>query len=748
MAVNVAQAAYGTLTTTNAASKTAALTGVTAGNDLYVFATYSNDTGLWEPTCSDSVNGAYGAPIASYYDATNGQHLRIFRFKGSASGNPTATVTWPVNIGYCGAAIMEISGGDGAVALLVEQLQASPGTGTDGLTSTNRVPAYANGLLVGFTVLTGTTISSPAAGTGFTNVTNGWADGASNISRLEKKTISSTTADGATFTAGSNVHHITVGLFFADAPTTGPGHPVLSPADGYAHVFRNPTLTLTFTENVQAVSGNITLKKSSDDSTIETISVTDTSKVTFASNVCTVVPATTLTYGEKYYVIVDNGAIESTVDSEDFEGIVAKGWEFTVRSGRIVLEYTNSTLYSAAGGTTVGAQWPTTPVAGARDLLIIGMKPNTSGGGSVTTPSGWTLEGSITAAGGYGGTSAADTGDCDLYVYSRDTDGTITGSLSVACTTGTNGVAWAKIIRLSKESGTWDVEVATGSDTSAGNVSITFGSDPGVTAEDLVIGAMCIPTDVSTPSQFSAQAFSQTGVTFGSVSELGEEQDSGTGNDIGGFICYARADSGTSSAAPVMTATAGGTNTNVRGPGVFVRIRAASTSALAGNPTYAAWSAAGAIAESATLAGSATYAAWSAAGTSELTHECVGAPTYAAWSAAGVLAEGATCAGVPAYSAWSAAGVLDGAAGTSTLTGAPTYSAWSAAAALSKSAGFAGTPSYAAWTAVSALGESAEIVGSCSYSAWSARGYMGDPSIQHGVPQYSGRTRRHSFRRS
>jgi hypothetical protein len=53
------------------------------------------------------------------------------------------------------------------------------------------------------------------------------------------------------------------------------------------------------------------------------------------------------------------------------------------------------------------------------------------------------------------------------------------------------------------------------------------------------------------------------------------EFDSGTGNDIGGFVVHADVTAGPSSAAPTLTATAGGTTTNVRGPGVFLRVRAA-----------------------------------------------------------------------------------------------------------------------------------------------------------------------------
>lgn len=226
--------------------------------------------------------------------------------------------------------------------------------------------------------------------------------------------------------------------------------------------------------------------------------------------------------------------------------------------------------YSASGGTSVSPAYPASIAAGDLLLLIVGQKPSAANGGSCSTPSGWTALTPITGAGGYGATLGADTGNTNLYGFWKEAAGSESGSLAV--TVGANNVCWAAILRLSNDSGRWSVASATGSDTSAGNVSIAFGADPGVKAADYVIGGMCIPTDVTTPSQFSAEAFTQTGVTFGTVSEVAEA-DSGNGNDIGGFLCRAAISSGTSSAAPTMTATAGGTTTNVRGPGIFVRIR-------------------------------------------------------------------------------------------------------------------------------------------------------------------------------
>src|SRR3989344_1177443 len=230
--------------------------------------------------------------------------------------------------------------------------------------------------------------------------------------------------------------------------------------------------------------------------------------------------------------------------------------------------------YSASGGTSVSPAYPTSIAANDLLILTIGMKPSTANGGSVTTPGGWTPITSLTGAGGYGATLGADTGNTNIFTFYKVAAGTESGNLAV--TIATNGVSWAQISRLSNSSGSWSVAGTTGSDASAGSVSIAMSADPGVTAGDYVLGAMVIPTNVTTPAQFSAEAFSQSGITFGTVTEIGEA-DSGTGNDIGGFRVRAPVSSGTSAGVPTMTATAGGTTTNVRGPGAFIRVRETNT---------------------------------------------------------------------------------------------------------------------------------------------------------------------------
>ncbi len=245
--------------------------------------------------------------------------------------------------------------------------------------------------------------------------------------------------------------------------------------------------------------------------------------------------------------------------------------------------------YSASGGTSVAPAYPSGILATDAVLLFVGQKPSTANGGTVTTPTGWTLRDSLTAAGGYGTTLGADTGNTNLYAYTKDTvTGSETGTLSV--TLGTNGVSWAFIVRIPTGGGAISYGTADGqrttTPTSPMSIALTNGaSATNFQAGDKAIWAMCIPTDVTTPSQFSAQSITATGATFATATEL-NEPDSATGNDIGGYSAYAHVNSGSSTTAPTVTATLAGTLTNVRGPVVLVRVReAAVTHATTGTLT-------------------------------------------------------------------------------------------------------------------------------------------------------------------
>lgn len=245
--------------------------------------------------------------------------------------------------------------------------------------------------------------------------------------------------------------------------------------------------------------------------------------------------------------------------------------------------------YSAQNGTTVSPGYPVGIQANDCLVLIVGMKPSTANGGTITTPTGWTLREAVLAQGGYGTGLAADTGNTNLWIFTKDVvNGSETGNLTV--TIGTNNVSWGLIVNIPTDAGTLSYGTADGSRATAPTSGTPFttlltngASAPNFKAGDMALWAMCIPTDVLA-NGFTAPTISSTGTTFGTAVEL-EEPDSGTGNDIGGYVAYASATTGTSTAAPTVGVTATGTVTNVRGPIALLRITEIAALNLNAEPT-------------------------------------------------------------------------------------------------------------------------------------------------------------------
>lgn len=228
--------------------------------------------------------------------------------------------------------------------------------------------------------------------------------------------------------------------------------------------------------------------------------------------------------------------------------------------------------------TTVAPAYPSGILATDAVLLFVGQKPSAANSGTVTTPTGWTLREEITGAGGYGATLGADTGNTNLRVYTWNTPvAGQTGTQSV--TLGVNNISWAFIVRVPTSGGTLSYGSADGerttTPTSPMSIALTDGaSATAFTTGDIAVWAMCIPTDITTPFQFSEQSITATGATFATAVEI-NEPDTPLGADIGGYSAYALVSSGTSSTAPTVAVTLAGTLTNVRGGVALVRIREA-----------------------------------------------------------------------------------------------------------------------------------------------------------------------------
>jgi|GEM_PF-930451 len=143
--------------------------------------------------------------------------------------------------------------------------------------------------------------------------------------------------------------------------TTMPAAPLtisnFAPSNGAAGVSISTNPAITFSENVTAVSGkNIYLKKTSDGSTVQTISASDPTYVSISNHAVTITLPDSLENGTGYYITIDNGAFQNAAGSA-FAGIDdSSTWHFTTAAAN-TYSVSGTVKYSGAAvsGATVKA---------------------------------------------------------------------------------------------------------------------------------------------------------------------------------------------------------------------------------------------------------------------------------------------------------------------------------------------------------------------------------------------------------
>ena len=106
-------------------------------------------------------------------------------------------------------------------------------------------------------------------------------------------------------------------------PSSCNAAPTLSsstPADDATDVSSTANIILTFDENVDVESGNITIKKTSDDSTFETIDVTSNKVTGTGTNIIEINPANTFASSTEYYILIDSTAFDDA-NGNSYAGI-------------------------------------------------------------------------------------------------------------------------------------------------------------------------------------------------------------------------------------------------------------------------------------------------------------------------------------------------------------------------------------------------------------------------------------------
>ena len=118
------------------------------------------------------------------------------------------------------------------------------------------------------------------------------------------------------------------GAFSANVTGTVPTISSLNPVNGATGVALDANLSITFSENMVAGTGAVTIKKNADDSVVETFN-SNSGAVSFNANVVTFNLLNNLEPEVQYYVEFDGNAFEATSGSA-FAGISGKTtWSFT-----------------------------------------------------------------------------------------------------------------------------------------------------------------------------------------------------------------------------------------------------------------------------------------------------------------------------------------------------------------------------------------------------------------------------------
>lgn len=113
--------------------------------------------------------------------------------------------------------------------------------------------------------------------------------------------------------------------------TTGPSARILYPTNGQTNVAISTSFNILFDESIVRQSGNLRLYQASDDSLLETISVTDGGQVQIGEErpSLSFSPSAALATGTEYYLTVDEGMVADEAGN-DFAGITASSsWRFS-----------------------------------------------------------------------------------------------------------------------------------------------------------------------------------------------------------------------------------------------------------------------------------------------------------------------------------------------------------------------------------------------------------------------------------
>jgi len=157
--------------------------------------------------------------------------------------------------------------------------------------------------------------------------------------------------------------------------SSGPAVTSLLPADN-GSMPSAASLIATFDKPVQPGSGFITIRRVSDDSTIESFDVSSSPRLTFSGSQLTIDPTANLDPGVAYYVTIDATAVED-LSGRPFDGIAdSAGWNFTAVDYTTLNTASKVELGPLGGGTSTLSF----DAGATADLLVVALSHEKSGG--------------------------------------------------------------------------------------------------------------------------------------------------------------------------------------------------------------------------------------------------------------------------------------------------------------------------------------------------------------------------------
>lgn len=131
----------------------------------------------------------------------------------------------------------------------------------------------------------------------------------------------------------------------------------LSPANGGTNISPSANLVIGFSKTVTKQTGNILIRKSSDDSIVESIDVSGSQLTGSGTNTITIDPTSVLGESTQYYVTIPGTAFKDG-SNNFFDGISATStWVFT--TGDVTAPVNSSITTSSTGNTGTTVTWTT-----------------------------------------------------------------------------------------------------------------------------------------------------------------------------------------------------------------------------------------------------------------------------------------------------------------------------------------------------------------------------------------------------